>query len=702
MSAATRMTAWPAAAGQALRRFALSLVQPQVSSAARERRDVLLLLLAIAFVVAPHFEHLAWWAIGIFALLWSWRLWLTIAQRPSPGHLAMLPLLGVAAAAVWLEHRTLLGRDAGVTFLLLLIALKLLELRARRDIFVVIFLAFFILLTQFLFDQGLPVALLTLAAVLLLFFVLVSVNLTDADLPARHKLKLVGVLVLKALPLTVALFVLFPRLSEPLWGLPGDAYSGTTGLSNSMAPGSISRLLESSQIAFRVKFDSAPPPKEALYWRGPVFGLFTGRVWGPLQHRLAAPPRLAAQADPTSATEYTMTLEPNQRDWLFALDLPLVPPAHDELHARINSEGQLVAGALVAQRVRYTLRSYTRYAMGLNETQLSLRDWVALPAGFNPRTLQWAADLRRRTPAAQDRAGDRALVNAVLDHFRRGGYEYTLTPPLLGRNSIDEFLFNTRQGYCEHYAAAFVVLMRALDIPARVVTGYQGGEINPVDGFMTVRQSDAHAWAEVWLADRGWVRVDPTAVVAPIRIEQGAIEIARQAGIDLGLSERAAGASDWWRWIRSARLRWEALQNAWNQWVLAYSPERQRALLQHFGLQPDWRMLGLLLAIALVTLLSLLAYFSLRYRSSRDPLAQAFDRFRRRLIDAGVQVDLSLGPRALRGELSTRLAPPARRDAAAILADIERWRYTRAGEGVTRAQLRSLKRAVRRFRPTVA
>ncbi len=689
------------AAWQALRRFALALIQPQMSSAARERRDVLVLLLAIALVVAPHFKHLAWWAIATFAVLWCWRLWLTIAQRPAPGHLAMLPLLLAAAVLVWLEYRTLLGRDAGVTFLLLLIALKLLELRARRDVMVVIFLAFFILLTQFLFDQGLPIALLAFAAVVLLFFVLVSVNLTDGDLPATHKLRLVGVIVLKAIPLTALLFVLFPRISEPLWGLPRDAFSGTTGLSNSMAPGSISRLLQSDQVAFRVRFDKAPPAKDTLYWRGPVFGSFNGRIWGPLAHRVAPPP-LAAQADPESATDYTITLEPNQRDWLFALDLPLIAPAHEELHPHLASDGQLLAGTLVTQRVRYAVRSFTRYRMGLNESESSLREWVALPAGFNPRTLQFAEELRQRTPGGQTRAGDVNLIRAVLDFFRRGGFTYTLAPALLGRNSIDEFLFDTKEGYCEHYAAAFVVLMRALDIPARVVTGYQGGEINPVDGFMTVRQSDAHAWAEVWLADRGWTRVDPTAVVAPIRIEEGAVEIARRAGLDIGLAATGPDAPALLRWMRSARFRWEALQNAWNQWVLAYSPERQRAMLEGLGLEPNWRALGLLLAVGLIGMLSFLAYLSLRHRDPRDPLALLFDRFRQRLLDAGVAIDFSLGPRALQERLAKVLAPDAQRDAVAILAAIERWRYTRASTVVPRTEIRSLRAAVRRFRATAA
>ncbi|MFZ5541038.1 MAG: transglutaminase TgpA family protein [Pseudomonadota bacterium] len=684
------------------RQLAAALVQPQVSSAARERRDLLVLLAAVALVVVPHFDHLAWWATAILMLLWLWRVWLTVTQRPAPGRFAMLPLLVAAASAVWIEHGTLVGRDAGVTFLLLLMALKLLELRARRDVFVVIFLAFFILLTQFLFSQSLPIAALTLVAVALLFFVLTSVNLVEADLPAARKARLVGAIVLKAIPLTVAAFLLFPRISGPLWGLPGDATASSTGLSNAMSPGSISRLLESNAIAFRARFESAPPGNERLYWRGPVFGHFNGRTWTPFAQRTAAPPRLAIRADPASAVDYSVTLEPHQRDWLFALEVPTVAPDATELAPALTPEAQLVSARLIGERVRYAARSYTAFALGMNETEASLRDWLQLPVGYNPRTQQFAAELRRRFAgaapgASQDGSGAIAFVNAVLEHFRTGGYRYTLEPPLLGRHSVDEFLFDTRAGYCEHYAAAFVVLMRALDIPARVVTGYQGGEINPVDGFMTVRQSDAHAWAEVWLRDRGWTRIDPTAVVAPVRISRGLPELQRQTG----LAPLAAGDGAL-TWLRSLRFNWEALQNSWNQWVLSYTPERQRALLAAIGLDPDGRTLALAFALTLSLLLGTLAVVSLRHRVERDPLAEAYALLRRRLSDAGIDSAPTLAPRSLLARVERQLAPASRDAAREILLAFERWRYSRAAASISRAQLRSLRRAVRRFRPRAA
>ena len=684
-----------------LRDFANWLVKAQVSSAARERRDTMVLLLAVAFVALPQLGHLPLWAAGVIGLLWCWRAWITLRNLPLPGHVAMLPLLALAAGAVWLQYRTLLGREAGVTFLLLLLSLKLLELRATRDVFVVVFLCFFILLTQFLHSQSLSVAALTLAAVLALFFVLVSVSLKDDDLPAVRKLRLVGAIALKAVPLTLVLFVLFPRLDNPLWGLPRDAFASGTGLSNSMSPGGINRLLQSQAIAFRVRFAGAPPENERLYWRGPVFGSFDGRTWSPLAQPLAASPPLLVNAEEASAVDYAVTIEPSQRDWLFVLEMPARLPVSAELRPRMTSQGQLLASRPITGRTRYEARSFTQFSFGLNETDLSLRDWLVLPDGYNPRALQLAADLRARV-AAED-TGDRAetelrLVRAVLDHFRNGGFRYTLEPPLLGRHSVDEFLFDTRLGYCEHYASAFVVLMRALEVPARVVTGYQGGEMNPIDGFMTVRQSDAHAWAEVWLTGRGWTRVDPTSVVAPVRIEQGLRELARQTGAGPLFTIGADADAGWARAIQRLRFNWEALENSWNQWVLTYSAQQQMNLLEQLGLEPDLRVLGVLLALAVSIVVAALAVISLRHRVRRDPLAELETRFRGRLERAGVQCRPADGLRALSGRLANELAPASRKEAESILRGLERWRYSPDSTNVPPAALRRLRASVRRFR----
>ncbi len=675
------------------RAFLRGLLQPQVSTAARERRDLIILLLAVACVVLPHVEHIPLWATAVLALLWAWRMALTVLQRPLPGKLALLPLLVAATGAVWLEHHTLVGRDAGVTFLLLLMALKMLEMRARRDVFVVIFLSFFILLTQFMFGQGLPVAALTLATVLLLFFVLVSVNLTEADLPAGRKLRLVGLVFAKSIPLTVVLFILFPRLSGPLWTLPGDNPMGRTGLSNSMSPGAIGRLFGSDEIAFRVRFAGEPPQSAALYWRGPVLQQFSGRTWSPQGEQIGAPPpRIVAESD--SAVDYTITLEPHQRDWLFALEMPQIVDTLDGLNPRMTAGGQLLAGQLINERTRYTLRSYRRFSLDPQLTRAQLVDALQLPASFNPRTLQFAADLRRRiTPlGTEGRARDVEFVQAVLRHFREENFAYTLEPPLLGRDSVDEFLFDTRSGFCEHYASAFAVLMRALDIPARVVTGYHGGELNPVDGFVTVRQADAHAWNEVWLEGRGWVRVDPTGAVDPSRIES---TVARRIGALAG----AAAGEQQTGWLRAVRYNWEAMQNSWNQWVLSYSAQRQQALLARFGLAPTIEAIGIAFAVALSLMLLVLGALSLKHRVQRDPLAELAQRLRRRLRGVGIEAPDHLDLHRLRPQLATRLGPEERQQGLHLIDRLEALRYGRESLATGPSELRALRRAVRRFRP---
>ncbi len=676
-----------------LRRVFDALWRPQVSSAARERRDIFVLLLAVALAIAPHLEHLPLWASAVIVALWCWRTTLNVTQQPLPARLLILPLLLATAAAVWLQHRTLFGRDAGVTFLLMLLALKLMEMRVRRDIFVVVFLSFFVLLTQFLFGQELPVALLTLLTVLLLFFVLVSVNLTDSDLAAGRKFRLVGAIALQALPLTIALFVLFPRISGPLWGVPGTGASSHTGLSNTMAPGSFARLLQSDEVVLRVQFAATTPGPESLYWRGPTLGSFNGRAWRELPERDAGAPPVV-RVDPTSGVRYTVTLEPNERDWLLALEMPELVTGAGPLVTRMSADGQVLASSLISERIRYSARSYTRFTFGTEESPATLRSWLQLPAGFNPRTLQFAADLRQRVAGTRVASTDQ-LVRAVLEHFHRDGFVYTLEPPGLGRDSVDEFLFGTRQGYCEHYASAFVVVMRALAIPARVVTGYQGGEINPVDGVFTVRQADAHAWAEVWTAERGWLRVDPTAAVATVRSARGVAQATAENSNEplLLVGERALD------WLRHVRFNWEAVQNAWNQWVLSYSAERQRALLERLGFDPDWRTLAALLAAALGIVLTALAVFTLRVRERRDPLAMLYAHFCQRLEKVGVRVAAHTGPRALNAQLQRELEAEHATIAQQILSAFEQWRYSRASAHPHQRRLRDLRRAVRAFRP---
>ena len=672
-------------------------LQPQVSSGARDRRDVAILLVAVLIAVAPHFLHLPWWSTALTCLLWFWRAWLTIARQPPPGRIAMVPLLVTATVLVWLQHGSIIGHEAGVNLLVLLIALKLLELRTRRDLNLVVFLTFFVQITLFLYQQDLLVALLSVCTTLLLFFILLSINLAETDLTAARKASLVLRIFAKAVPLTVTLFLLFPRLQVPLFAFAGAELSSSTGLSESMSPGSINRLVESDAVALRAQFDGSIPAPDQLYWRGPVFGRFDGRTWSGHSHRaLSRIDPVLVRVDPKSAIEYTVTMEATRRNWIIALELPLVIESADFQYV-LSDDLQPLAGASLRDRVQYRVRSYSSFVVGPLEADADLSQWLQLPPGYNPRALQFAADLRNQIVDPSDRnphARDPALINAVLNHFRRGGYHYTLQPPVLGRDSIDEFLFETRLGFCEHYASAFVVLMRAVGIPARVVTGYQGGEVNPVDGYLTVRQSDAHAWAEVWLPGRGWKRVDPTGVVSPVRIEQGAAELASQYGLShFGRPGTLLG------WIGTWRMNWEAIENVWNQAVLNYSADRQRSLISQLGVAPSWRNLSIAFALTVTLVLTALAVLSLRHREVRDPLAKLVAQLRARLALAGLKSPPNEGLTDLKSRLTARLGPPQVEEGAALVQALEDARYRRTGAALRPAELRKLRARVRRFRP---
>ncbi|HEX6736559.1 MAG TPA: DUF3488 and transglutaminase-like domain-containing protein, partial [Azonexus sp.] len=479
-----------------------------MSTPAREALDHFAtpwLFLAAAVTVAPHFAHQPVWLSAFAGLSFVWAAWLWWSDRRLPGRWLLMLVVAGGCAAIFAEFRSLFGRDAGVALLVMLMALKLLELKSRRDAVVVVTLGYFLLLTHYFYSQSIATGLWLLAALWLLTAALIRVHGGHAATPVgtlRHAALLAG----QALPFMLVLYLLFPRVAGPLWGLPQDAHAGRTGLSETMAPGNIANLARSGEIAFRVLFDGTPPPRDRLYWRGPVLEDFDGTSWRPYSGTTPRA-RLEFLGPPLA---YETTLEGHNRRWLLALDAPAAQPADTVL------SGTLTANARqpISHRQRFRFAAGLDYRFNAEESPPVLARNLLLPPGRNPRTIELARGWKTAGSSPQ------ALIDRALALFA-SQFFYTLQPPLLGENSVDDFLFTTRRGFCEHYAAAFVVLMRAAGVPARVVTGYQGGERNPVDGYLVVRQSDAHAWAEVWLADRGWVRVDPTAAVSPARIETG-------------------------------------------------------------------------------------------------------------------------------------------------------------------------------------
>lgn len=444
----------------------------------------------------PHAAHLPGWLNAVALLLFIWRLAQWRLGWPGAGTTVKLLVVIACCAGVTLTFGRLFGREPGVALLTLLLVLKLHELHSVRDGHTVVLLGYFMLLAAFLYSQSPGTAALLFAAMVVITAALIA--LTGPPAPPTALLRHAGRMLLQALPFMLVLFVLFPRVPGPLWGLPLDAFSGRSGLSDSMSPGSISELSLSGEIAFRVHFDNEPPPARDLYWRGPVLTEFDGRTWRPGDSARRLDSALPHAVNGTRL-HYEVTLEPHGKNWLFALETVAGLPAG----ARISDDWQVFSGDGVRNRRRDRFESVLAVRPGTDEAAPLLEAARRLPAGGNPRTRALARQLHL------DAGSDRATVDAALALFRREAFVYTLTPPLLGTDGVNEFLFDTRRGFCEHYAGAFVFLMRAAGLPARVVTGYQGGERNSFDDYIVVRQSDAHAWAEVWLPGEGWLRVEP-------------------------------------------------------------------------------------------------------------------------------------------------------------------------------------------------
>ncbi len=606
-----------------------------LASLPRDSRDTLFLLAVIAWIMLPQMAHLPGWCSALAAAVLLWRGWLALTLRPLPGKWWLFGLLLLTVAATLATYRTLLGRDAGVTLIVVLLALKTLELRARRDAFVVFFLGFFTMLTQFFFSQSLLTALAMLLGLLGLLTALVNSHMPVGRPSLGQSARLAGRMALLGAPIMLLLFLLFPRLA-PLWGTPGDAMSGRSGLSGSMQVGSIARLALDDSVALRVRFEGSPPPSAELYFRGPVLSSFDGREWQALRPTFPAPLQPPTQLQVAGTPlRYEVTLEPSGRPWLPVLDAAPEPPQLPAYAPRMTRELQWLANAPLHDIVRYRVQSYSQFRHGPLRPMAGLQDYLDLPAGFNPRTLQLAVELRRESQGDAS-----ALIAAALARLRSGGYRYTLEPGVFGQHSADEFWFDRKEGFCEHIASSFVVLMRASGIPARIVTGYQGGERNTVDDFWVVRQSDAHAWTEVWLVGQGWLRVDPTGAVAPGRI--GTLQrLQAPRGVVAAAINTVSPAV-----ALNLRAVWEAVNNRWNQWVLNYTQSRQLNLLRDLGFEsPSWEDLGLLMAACLVLLSLVGAAWALWERRQHDPWLRLFEAAQQRLRKTEAAPDLT--PRAL-------------------------------------------------------
>ena len=638
----------------------------------RDTRDTLFCLALIGWTVMPHLGHLPLWCGLLTTAVLLWRAQLALRGGALPGRWSVSAVLVLAVTLTASGERTLLGREAGVTLLVVLMALKTLELRARRDAMVVFFLGFFLVLTDCLYSQSLLTALAMLIATWGLLTALVLANMPVGKPTLWQAGAVAARSALFGLPLMAALFLLFPRIG-PLWGLPADGL-GRTGLSSTLRMGDVAELANDDSIALRVRFDRGAPPPEALYFRGPVLSRFDGLDWQvsvlagtrPTQHGID----LRTLGEPLG---YEMMIEPGK----LAL-LPLLETTPD----RPGSAPQLPQGAPwlghdltwhldrpADERLQLRAQAWTQFEHGRKIDPGALNAMRSLPPDRNPRTLAWASLLHHRLGAVDART----LAAALMAHIGQADFEYTLQPGPYGRESIDEFWLDRRSGFCEHFATAFVVLMRALGVPARVVTGYQGAEPPDADGWRVVRQSHAHAWAEYWTADGGWLRADPTAAVAPERV-RASKPLPSRPGLLVGAINTVSPAL-----ALQLRRAWELVEGRWNHGAMAYSSRRQLSLLRALGVQqPDATDLGRALALLLSAAALGLGLWAWHDRHRQEPWTRLHRRLCQRLRAAGVAVLPHHPPRTMAALVRQGHGEPGEALAQALDA-LDRRRYATDG-----------------------
>jgi transglutaminase-like putative cysteine protease len=646
------------------------------------------LITGTALVLIPHlaYQKIAIVVCGLTLLLW--RLLYEFRYVSLPPKWLRIVMAFSAFAAVGALYHTIFGRNAGVALLLVMLCLKLLEMKTRRDFVVTVCLGYFVVITGFLYSQSILVAVYMFLAILVLTTAFITYHRLNATFWQPATMRLAGVMLLQALPLALLLFVLFPRMQGALWGLPEDAFDAKTGLSDSMSPGRISRLSGNDSVAFRVQFNDQIPEPSRLYWRGPVLTQFDGETWegrknmGVPGGRRPRPPSLLLTGD--ANYQYNIILEPHNKNWLFALDMPTdIPP-----HSYLSPEYELRAARPVNKLMRYEARSHTQYHLQA-DSLVNRHLYLQLPSNIGIRAQRLIIQLITNLSGRERR--DEKVVQAVLNYFRQQPFVYTKEPPLLSVDPIDEFLFITRKGFCEHYASAFTFLMRAAGIPARVVTGYQGGELNTLGDYVIVRQSDAHAWSEVWLQGKGWVRIDPTSVIPPQRVED--TEHLERFRATLATSTLDTG------WLKNAwreiKFGMDNINHYWNLWVLGYNNKRQFSFLSWLGLDGvGWQGIIILLFVGLFLIFSFFAVqLLLLTKKTRDPAQRLYQRFCKKMKRSGLEKFPNEGARAF-AQRAARKRPDLAEAIERVTLIYNSIRYSRHQHSVN-----ELRDAVNGFKP---
>jgi transglutaminase-like putative cysteine protease len=659
------------------------------------RNSLAWLLAAQAAVIAPHVTRLPLWVVGVCIGCIVWRVMVYQGRWNYPGRWTKVLFVLAGLIGVPVGYRTILGLEPAIALLIVAFVLKLLEMQHKRDAYVVVLLGYFVAMTQFLFFQTIPWTAYMYGVVMMITAGLVGLNQTLTHHRPLVTLKTAFALIAQSIPLMIVLFVLFPRI-PPLWTVPMPSQVARSGVSDVVSPGDIASLAASSELAFKATFEGDAPPPSQLYWRGLTLTRFDGRAWEQ-DDRLAFRQAWQIYSQvPTWAREivrkgaeyqYSIIIEPTQQNWLFALNVPTLPRGDDLVMAR---DFRLAIKEPLHAKYRYDVVSDLSHDLEVELHEFWRYRYTLLPEdGLNQRSRDLAAELYASSNGPEDYLG------RVLRRYTQQEFVYTLRPTVLGENSIDEFLFDTQRGFCEHYASSFAFLMRAAGIPARVVVGYQGGEYNPIANYYAVFQYDAHAWAEVWLEGRGWVRVDPVTAVAPNRIEQG-LEAAIQEEQTFLAGSPLSAATRSMLWLVEIRLQLSAINHYWDSWVVGYTPALQAEMIANYFGDVDRKELGMIMLSTFFGLLALIGLIVLMKRPHRllAPIDREYLKFCRALERQGLGRRIGEGPY----DYASRVAearPELERPVADVTDAYVASNYAVSGETPDIARLR---RAVRTFR----
>ncbi|MEQ1485048.1 DUF3488 and transglutaminase-like domain-containing protein [Methyloglobulus sp.] len=611
---------------------------------AQNKEILIFLLSSIGLIALPHIYHLNLAVFGFFCVLLAWRFIGIWKPERLPTFPIILLLIVCGMAILYTQHRGILGRDGGTSLFLVALGLKLMEIKSERDLYLINYLAFIVAASQFLYEQSILMAAYILFVSCVLLATLVYINSYVAQ--TATSLKKAAVIIAQAIPMTIVVFILFPRVEAPRWLLFQDDHQARMGLSDSMEPGSITDLGMSDELVFRVKFTGDIPAPNQRYWRGPVLTQTDGKKWTQVNDLFNQ-----SYSDKTifsgPAYQYTLLMEPQEKNWVYALDLPAEYPQP----IRQNANYQLILLGRLDKRKEFKLTSYPRYNTGAISTT-EYQDARQLPSATSDNIKQLVSQLHGFDSTPE------VFINQLLNHFRKEDFHYTLTPPLMEENPIETFLFETRYGFCSHYASAFVYLMRVANIPARVVTGYQGGEFNEVGNFLEIKQADAHAWAEVWLDNKGWVRVDPTAAIAPERIEKN-IDINRLVpGGLISYASSGAGQSAF-NLLKQARQLWSNVDYNWQRWVINYNNANQSSFMSSFGIK-DMKTMVYWMMVFVGIITAILSLFLLYQRPKlTDRTLIVYNRFLKKIAKAKLTKNTGEGARDFAERIKPKLPEQA-------------------------------------------